>query len=273
MSWDLSSIHPMSWNWGLIDLTTYLLAWTLFIAALFVVPRNRKPGEATAWLMLIFLVPFLGFIVYLVFGSPKLSRQRRARQHSMSEAIQQRVASVQQQPELAALVSPPIDDLFRLVMVPANTPPATGSGAPLRGKPPGSTTEIVPSALLPFGAFANHGRPKPLLNEMPSGRLTAGRAFVTAIGFLTPLVNGGLWAVYRMTLPPTALAWPPLRAKSAGTATGLSAPPPTSIERIAPGASSGRASGAPKFELLATNNRCPSRICPGWVEGANAGLS
>src|SRR5262245_61361552 len=113
MSWDLSSIHPMSWNWGLIDLTTYLLAWTLFIAALFIVPRNRKPGEATAWLMLIFLVPFLGFIVYLVFGSPKLSRQRRARQHSMSEAIQQRLVAVQQRPDLAALVGPLLDVRYR----------------------------------------------------------------------------------------------------------------------------------------------------------------
>jgi len=92
----------------------------------------------------------------------------------------------------AALVNPPIDDVFRLVIVPVNTPPASGSGAPLRGKPPGSTTEIVPSALLPPGAFANHGRPKPLLNEMPSGRLTDGNAFVAAFGFLMPLMNGGL---------------------------------------------------------------------------------
>ena len=58
-----------------------------------------------------------------------------------------------------------------------------------------------------------------------------------------------------MTLPPTALAWPPPLAKSGGTATGLPAPPLTSSERIAPGASSCRASGAPKFELLATNRR------------------
>jgi cardiolipin synthase len=103
----------MSWNWGLIDLILYLLAWVIFVIALFVVPRNRKPGEATAWLMLIFLLPFVGFIVYLVFGSPKLSRQRRARQHSMSETIQERVAAVQQRPDLGALVSPPIAARYR----------------------------------------------------------------------------------------------------------------------------------------------------------------
>jgi len=113
MGLDLSSIHPMSWNWGVIDAVTYLLAWVIFIAALFVVPRNRKPGEATAWLMLIFLLPFLGFLVYLVFGSPKLSKRRRARQHSMSGSIQERVAAMQQRPDLGALVSPPIAARYR----------------------------------------------------------------------------------------------------------------------------------------------------------------
>jgi hypothetical protein len=64
------------------------------------------------------------------------------------------------------------------VTVPVNTPPAVGSGAPASGNPPGSTTEIVPASSLPFGAFANHGRPKPLLNEMLSGRLTDGKSLV-----------------------------------------------------------------------------------------------
>src|SRR5262245_25141352 len=113
MSWDWSTIDPTSWNWGLIDLIAYMLAWMIFIVALFVVPRNRKPGEATAWLMLIFLLPFLGFIVYLVFGSPKLSKRRRARQHTMSGTIKERVAAVQQRPDLAVLVSPPIAERYR----------------------------------------------------------------------------------------------------------------------------------------------------------------
>ncbi|HET9223828.1 MAG TPA: phospholipase D-like domain-containing protein, partial [Roseiflexaceae bacterium] len=109
----LSTIDPMSWNWGLINTIAYMLAWVLFIVALFVVPRNRKPGEATAWLMLIFLLPFIGFLVYLVFGRPKLSKRRRAKQHTMSTTIQQRVAAVQQRPDMAALVRPPIDARYR----------------------------------------------------------------------------------------------------------------------------------------------------------------
>src|SRR5262245_25873401 len=137
MSWDVSTINPMNWNWGLIDAILYVLAWALFIGALFVVPRNRKPGEATAWLMLIFLLPFVGFIVYLVFGSPKLSKPRRAKQHTMSGAIQERVAAVQQRPDLAALVSPPIDARYR---------PFVALNEKLGGMPAfaGNTVELLP---------------------------------------------------------------------------------------------------------------------------------
>jgi cardiolipin synthase len=136
MSWD--TINPIGWNWGLIDLITYMLAWVLFIAALFVVPRNRKPGEATAWLMLIFLLPFIGLIVYLIFGSPKLSKRRRAKQHTMSETIQQRVAAVQQRPDLAALVSPPLAARYR---------PFVALSEKLGGMPAfaGNTVELLPN--------------------------------------------------------------------------------------------------------------------------------
>src|SRR5919108_5733893 len=84
----------------------------------------------------------------------------------------------------AALVKPSVEPGVRFVKLPAKTPPAVKSGAPARGKPWGSMTVIVPSPELPFGALANHGLPKPLLNEIPSGRLTDGRSLVTAAGFL-----------------------------------------------------------------------------------------
>src|SRR6059036_655941 len=85
---------------------------------------------------------------------------------------------------MAAVVRPPGELGVRFVRLPAKTPPAVKSGAPARGKPCASMTVIVPSPALPFGAFANQGRPKPLLNEIPNGRLTDGRSAVTAAGFL-----------------------------------------------------------------------------------------
>ena len=48
------------------------------IAALIIVPRDRKPTAAMAWLLAIFLIPFIGIILFLVIGNSKLPKTRRA---------------------------------------------------------------------------------------------------------------------------------------------------------------------------------------------------
>lgn len=97
----------MFWNsnWILIAVG---LSYAIGIMALFVVPTNRKPGEAAAWLMLIFLVPFLGIVLFLLLGSPKLSKRRRVRQRTMDEFLRKTIADGRQVPELQTLLHPPI---------------------------------------------------------------------------------------------------------------------------------------------------------------------
>src|SRR5262249_22568177 len=95
----------------------------------------------------------------------------------------------------APATRPCVVSAFRLVSSPAKTPPATGSGAPASGAPTGSRTVMVPSPSLPLGVLASHGRPKPLLSEIPRGRLAAGNAAVTAPGSNLELRNAGLCAV------------------------------------------------------------------------------
>ena len=127
---------------NLITLTSiaYLLSWLLFVVALFIVPGNRRPGEATAWLMLIFLLPFLGFLLFLILGSPKLSRQRRAMQRTMSETLVKNIEQFRQHPELAnmsELLDPPI---------PARYEPFVRLNQQLGGMPAfgGNTVELLP---------------------------------------------------------------------------------------------------------------------------------
>src|SRR3954452_16120337 len=103
-------------DWATVTSILYLLAWVLFIVALFIVPRNRKPGEATAWLMLIFLLPYFGFLLFLIFGSAKLSKGRRALQRTMSETLTKLTSDLQQHPEMtsiAPLLDPPIPDRYQ----------------------------------------------------------------------------------------------------------------------------------------------------------------
>jgi cardiolipin synthase len=70
-------------------LTTFgwIVSWGIVVAAFFIVPRNRRPGSATAWLMLIVLLPYAGLVLFWLIGSPKLSRRRRAQQRTMDARI------------------------------------------------------------------------------------------------------------------------------------------------------------------------------------------
>jgi cardiolipin synthase len=95
----------MNWNWIHI---AGLLSYLIGIVALFVIPANRKPGEATAWLLLIFLAPFVGVILFLLLGSPKLSRWRRAQQRAMNERIKHLAEEAEQSLELRTIVNPPV---------------------------------------------------------------------------------------------------------------------------------------------------------------------
>lgn len=98
----------MFWNWATIIAIVGLVGWILPFVMLFIVPVNRKPSSATAWLLLIFLIPYLGLVIFLLLGSPKLSKRRRAEQHKMSELISKVVAEARTQPELVAILDPAI---------------------------------------------------------------------------------------------------------------------------------------------------------------------
>jgi cardiolipin synthase len=52
-----------------------------------VLPSNRKPSSAMAWLILILIVPFVGFAVFLFLGRTSLGRGRLRRQREADEAI------------------------------------------------------------------------------------------------------------------------------------------------------------------------------------------
>jgi cardiolipin synthase len=125
----------MEWNWlTILGALSYLIG----ILALFIIPANRKPGEATAWLLLIFVAPILGAILFLLLGSPKLSKWRRDQQRAMNERIRELAEQAEQIPELAPVVDPP---------VPPRYEPSVNLIAQLTGMPSmaGNTVELLPN--------------------------------------------------------------------------------------------------------------------------------
>src|SRR5437660_2072149 len=103
----------MFFNWATISALIGILGWVIAIVMLFIVPVNRKPSSATAWLLLIFLLPYFGLILFLLLGSPKLPKRRRAEQHNMSELISKAIAEARTQPELAPILDPEISPRYQ----------------------------------------------------------------------------------------------------------------------------------------------------------------
>ena len=55
--------------------------------AIGVLPSNRKPSSAMAWLILILIIPFAGFVLFLLLGRTNLGKGRLARQREADDAI------------------------------------------------------------------------------------------------------------------------------------------------------------------------------------------
>ena len=75
-----------AWSFGTILLA---LDWLLRLAALWWIPRRSSPAAARSWLLLALFLPLLGLPLYLLFGQPWISRQRRRRQDQASRAIRE----------------------------------------------------------------------------------------------------------------------------------------------------------------------------------------
>ncbi len=61
--------------------------WAIRLVMLVVVPRNRTPAAAQAWLLLVFSSPWLGLLLYALIGNRKLTRWRRQFQYEIDQAL------------------------------------------------------------------------------------------------------------------------------------------------------------------------------------------
>ncbi|HEV7957262.1 MAG: cls [Microbacteriaceae bacterium] len=76
-----------AWIAPTVAVLALLIDLAIRIASLIVVPINRRPQTATAWLLAIFLIPYVGFILFLLFGSTKLPKARREKQVEINRYI------------------------------------------------------------------------------------------------------------------------------------------------------------------------------------------
>lgn len=86
-------ISPFDDLTALVALPTWVtvLIWTIDIiirlALLGIVPGNRRPAVAMAWLLVIFIMPLPGLLLFLLLGTFRLGGQRRARQDAVTDEL------------------------------------------------------------------------------------------------------------------------------------------------------------------------------------------
>ncbi|ARC58533.1 Cardiolipin synthase A [Frondihabitans sp. 762G35] len=78
-----SAIKRKSW----IAIVFLVIEYLIKVAAIGIVPENRKTGSSFAWLMLILFVPVIGLPLFLLLGSPYVRGRRHKLQGEMNDLI------------------------------------------------------------------------------------------------------------------------------------------------------------------------------------------
>ena len=84
-------VTGMSGGW--IATALFLIDMTVKVLALGLVPKNRRPSSGMAWLLLIFIIPFVGIVIFLVLGGP-LGRRRDEQQAEVNEIVAERTTGI-----------------------------------------------------------------------------------------------------------------------------------------------------------------------------------
>ncbi|WP_424936132.1 MULTISPECIES: cardiolipin synthase [Bacteria] len=75
-----------AWPWW-VGALVLLIDISIRVTAIIVVPRNRRPTAAMAWLLAIYFIPIIGVFLFLLIGNPRLPRARRRKQERINEYI------------------------------------------------------------------------------------------------------------------------------------------------------------------------------------------
>jgi cardiolipin synthase A/B len=90
----------VSFSWGLLYVAS---EWAIRLVMLIYVPQRRSADAARAWLVLIFLVPWVGLILYALIGRIRYPRERLVKE---AEAVK-RIRAVQSEMAAESAFRPP----------------------------------------------------------------------------------------------------------------------------------------------------------------------
>ena len=79
---------------SLLGTLYYVSEWAIRLVMLVYVPQRRTSAATRSWLLLIFLMPWPGVIVYALFGRIRVPQLRREQQALASQEIRRAEATL-----------------------------------------------------------------------------------------------------------------------------------------------------------------------------------
>lgn len=92
-------------TWSIIALI-YIIDFAVRAWLLVYIPKNRKPTAAMSWLLLIFIIPLFGTILFLIIGGTKLSRKRRHDQLQITRMMKRYTSNLRDAGLIATIEEP-----------------------------------------------------------------------------------------------------------------------------------------------------------------------
>ena len=105
-----ADITMIAW---VIAVIIYIIDFAVRLWLLVYIPKDRKPTAAMSWLLLIFIIPIFGTILFFILGSTKLSKRRRHHQLQVNKMLEHYTSDLRKK-GLGAIIPEPHDAQAKL---------------------------------------------------------------------------------------------------------------------------------------------------------------
>jgi cardiolipin synthase len=121
----------------------YASEWVIRLAMLVYVPQHRSSAATRTWLLLIFLMPWPGLLVYMIFGRIRLPQLRREGQARASKEIRQAEAKLLAERSVLGTVPPEYGSASLLAYETGDFAPFAGNRVELLDDYAGSIARLI----------------------------------------------------------------------------------------------------------------------------------